>query len=487
MLRARVLSFLLAAALACAGAAAAAPSDGTVALVIDGRGAAHGIGLAMDGVQGQARAGWSHERILDLFYPGTTTGRAGGTIRVGLADGRELGFRLPSGGRIIGSGPGLPMLVPPGGRVLVAHSTSGLTVRLGGVVQAAQVDEILRSPLPVLRPTPRPTPSAEPTPAGGSDAPVAAAGTVRIVPVGDPALTLVEATGRRYRGTVEVKRGGRTGPLVAVNHVDLETYVAGIAEEKGQGWPAAGLETLAVAARSLAAATMSWYEKNQPYGYDICPTGDCQLYLGYDGEEAAMSDATRATSGRIRVYDGRPILAMYHGNGGGITESYTPSVTGRVSPHPYLRSVAYPYARPSRWRVAVPLADARAALASQGVVVPGEIRDVTILERGDSPRVRSVRIHGTEGTVDTTGVAVQLALGLRSTWFEAQVGRADEIVVPALFHGPAAGAGLALGATEPQLIAGRSWRLAAVAALVLAAATLGVSASARRRSGAPAR
>jgi stage II sporulation protein D len=471
------------------GVAAAAPSTEQLALIVDGRGAAHGMGLAMDGVQGQARAGWSHSRILDLFYPGTTTSRTGGTIRVGLGDGRELGFRLPGGGTVLGTGPGLPLRIPSGGRVLVRRGPDGFLVRVGGIVRAAQVDEILRSPVPIqLAPTPRPkkaTPEPTTTPAG--TAPLASSRPVRIVPLGDPALTFVEATGRRYRGTIEVKAGGRTGPLVAVNHVDLETYVAGIAEEKGQGWPAAGLETLAVAARSLAAATMSWYGKNHPYGYDICPTGDCQVYLGYDGEEPAMWAATRATSGRIRTHRGRPVLAMYHGNGGGITESYTKRAGGPpTGPFPYLRSVAYPYARPSTWRVAIPIDAARAALAANGIAVPGAIEGFTVLERGDSPRVRRLRIHGTDGDVETTGVTFQTALGLRSTWFQVHIGRTDEIVYPAVFEGVAAGRALAIDDPLNAAASERSWRVTAVAALLLAISVLSVSASARRRSGAPA-
>src|SRR5438874_7083340 len=54
---------------------------------IDGVGGAHGFGLAMDGVEGQARNGWGHEKILSLFYDGTQTAHFGGTIRVWLAEG----------------------------------------------------------------------------------------------------------------------------------------------------------------------------------------------------------------------------------------------------------------------------------------------------------------------------------------------------------------------------------------------------------------
>ncbi|MGH7859340.1 MAG: SpoIID/LytB domain-containing protein, partial [Candidatus Binatia bacterium] len=71
---------LVLAAVLCSAAPARAEDD---VVVLEGVGAAHGFGMAMDGVEGQARAGWSHTKILDLFYPGSAEGRAGGAVRVG--------------------------------------------------------------------------------------------------------------------------------------------------------------------------------------------------------------------------------------------------------------------------------------------------------------------------------------------------------------------------------------------------------------------
>src|ERR687892_2342644 len=80
------------------GVASTAAASSNTPVVIRGVGAAHGFGMAMDGVEGQARAGWSHDRILSLFYPGTATSSAGGTIRVGLAEVPSVALGLPAGG-----------------------------------------------------------------------------------------------------------------------------------------------------------------------------------------------------------------------------------------------------------------------------------------------------------------------------------------------------------------------------------------------------
>jgi SpoIID/LytB domain protein len=57
------------------------------AVVIDGRGWGHGVGMSQYGAKGKAQDGWSHDRILSAYYPGATLGRpdhAPARVRVGL-------------------------------------------------------------------------------------------------------------------------------------------------------------------------------------------------------------------------------------------------------------------------------------------------------------------------------------------------------------------------------------------------------------------
>lgn len=369
-------------------------SDG---IVIEGRGAAHGMGLAMDGVLGQARAGWIYRKTLQLFYTGTTFARASGTVRVGLAQAPTQVFSFTDGGRIIAGSQQTE--VPANARVTVTHKDGQYGVSIEGLVKAAQT-EILPSPIP--SPTPSPTPDPTPTPT---------ARTKITQPVWlEPAfLTKSEATGKRYRGKMEVRVASGGQGLWAINHVDLETYVSGIAEEKGAGWPAEGLKVLAVAARSLAQSTRTWYSNHHAEGFDICASSQCQVYLGFDGEELAMTQAVKATSGEILVYKNRSILAMYHGNGGGQTDSYR-LIYGdeRVDAYPYLSSVIYPYANPSQWQRRF----SQAELAARLNVKTGS--QIEILKRGQSPRIRLMRVNGTE----MTGLEFMSALDLPSSWFE---------------------------------------------------------------------
>lgn len=416
---------------------ATSPAPSGPVLVVEGAGAAHGMGLAMDGVLGQAKAGWPHRKILGLFYPGAKPGSAGGTVRVGLAEGAEHSVQLPSGGVLSdgGTGRAFPVALPPGSRVSVSYDDGTYTVRLPGLVRGAQapsppvnVPTPPAPPAPTASPDPSPTPRSSPTPAPPSGGALQSRRSIWISPAGEPALVKLDATGRRYRGRMEIRYSESGGGLWAINHVDLETYVAGIAEEKGAGWPVEGLKVLAVAARSLAAATMDWYARHHANGFDICPTGSCQVYLGFDGEEPAMTKATRETAGQILTHQGRPILAMYHGNGAGRTESYRLLYgNGRDDPYPYLASVAYPHANPRRWSYAFTTQEAEAALRAKGVTIEGRLQRVDVLERGHSPRVRRVGIVGSGGITEISGLALQGALGLPSAWFDV---RRSEVAPP---------------------------------------------------------
>src|SRR4051812_1674697 len=49
----------------------AAPAAGATKLVVTGHGWGHGVGMSQWGAYGYARHGWSYDRILAHYYPGT--------------------------------------------------------------------------------------------------------------------------------------------------------------------------------------------------------------------------------------------------------------------------------------------------------------------------------------------------------------------------------------------------------------------------------
>ncbi|MEO5679513.1 MAG: SpoIID/LytB domain-containing protein [Acidimicrobiales bacterium] len=194
------------------------------------------------------------------------------------------------------------------------------------------------------------------SPAGGW-----VASRVRFEPL-EPAATGLSADGGPgHRGALEVGPGGRL--LV---DLPVDDYVRGI-QEVPATWPAAALQAQAVAARTYAlraAVAARARSGRSPADADLCATDSCQVYTGLTGEQRpggpAWSAATAATAGRVLLYRGAPILAMYSSSNGGR------SVSGG---QPYLPSVADPddAASPlSRWSQPLALPGLTAALGLPG-------------------------------------------------------------------------------------------------------------------------
>ena len=60
----------------CAASCKAAPAGSGALLVLSGHGWGHGVGMSQYGAYGYAQHGWTYQRILTHYYPGTTLGPA---------------------------------------------------------------------------------------------------------------------------------------------------------------------------------------------------------------------------------------------------------------------------------------------------------------------------------------------------------------------------------------------------------------------------
>ena len=191
-----------------------------------------------------------------------------------------------------------------------------------------------------------------PAPAGGW-----VAGRVRFEPL-DPAATGLSADGGPgHRGALELGPGGSV-----IVDIPVEDYVRGI-QEVPLTWPAAALQAQAVAARTFALHTARQARARPgraPLAPDICATESCQVYTGLTSEQRpggpAWAAATAATSGKVLLHRGAPLLAKYSSSNGGR------SISGG---QPYLPSVADPDDARSplhRWRSPLGLDALTAAL-----------------------------------------------------------------------------------------------------------------------------
>ncbi len=444
-----ILAVALVAALAPAPSAGAAPADGEVEFT--GGGYGHGIGLSQYGAQGMALDGNSAEQIVTHYYSGTSVAQVADVLPadsflltydqplwIGLLQNR-LTFRFKAiGGDLelcqAGDNEGAcPKSVTPhdGETWSFTFNGNGCEFEYGGSRQGNPGDcsasiswgPGTRVELPDLVAT---------VPGVGSKALSFDHGTIKIRPVAAP-----------------------EGPKFHVSlAIDLEDYLAGIAEMPAS-WEPAALRAQAIAARSYAVAMAQKREDTQttrqPKLYDavltqtwqdLCwchlrRTSSDQNYLGWDQEQQqSWVDAVAATAGQVLTHpdddftENGIVEAFYSSSSAGVTETNVGGF-GSSTPYPYLVSVddhwtsdprvANPYAT---WTKTVTTATVeeklRHATNSRGTPYDWQVdfeqlTGVTLLSPTPEATVRFTgTVSGAEQSVDVPGWWLRSAFGLLS-------------------------------------------------------------------------
>ncbi len=238
----------------------------------------------------------------------------------------------------------------------------------------------------------------------------------------------LQTLGKTYRGAITVHANG-SGTMSVVNVLGLEQYVQGVVpEEVVPSWPAPALEAQAVAARTYALHSMKNSQNNV---YDIGTTTADQVYGGKSSEFASTNTAVKRTHGMVLTYQGQPINALFHSDGGGYTED---SVNLWGNDLPYLKGVV-DYSNhegttvwnviTSRQSIEQKLADASKSVGylQKIELSPLTERPMKVQDRGVSGRVKTLKFVGEKGSVSLTGEQVQSLFGLKSTLFDFYVGQ----------------------------------------------------------------
>jgi len=164
-----------------------------------------------------------------------------------------------------------------------------------------------------------------------------------------------QAEARNYEAsvslTVDVDR------IHLINRIDEERYLAGVVEaEAGQGHTLEFYKAKAIICRTYLYGNI---DKHENEGFHLCDEVHCQVYKGQCRSRNMILSAVSATQ-NIIIIDRRevkPILATYHSNCGGVTES-AKNVWQRNLP--YLVPVTDPYCTSSpnaRWQKNISLDD----------------------------------------------------------------------------------------------------------------------------------
>ena len=171
------------------------------------------------------------------------------------------------------------------------------------------------------------------------------------------------------------------GLLQVVNHVDIETYVAGVVpREVPAAWDIEVLKAQAVLARTYA---LSLRQRSAGQAFHIGAGVDHQAYSGESALHPKVQEAVRSTRGEVLAFQGELAEAVYHAYCGGVTENAA-DVWGRS--FPYLQSVRSECRlgdTPPTWTYHVEANDLARRLRAAGVVFSGRSRP---LSRPTSPR-----------------------------------------------------------------------------------------------------
>jgi stage II sporulation protein D len=229
---------------------------------------------------------------------------------------------------------------------------------------------------------------------------------------------------------VRVRVGGKTGARTVT--LPLEEYVLGAvraevlpATLRAQP-PSPALDVQAIVSRTYAAANLGRHAAD---GFDLCDTTHCQVYreaVAGEGPSDQAARAVAATRGRVLIFEGRLIQALFHADCGGHTASAAAVWGG--SDAPYLGAVTDWFCerrQDAGWTFAADAAAIARALNGDARTGVGErLQRIDVAARDASGRALAVTLAGTRTVsirAEVFRAAMTQAFGarsIRSTWFD---------------------------------------------------------------------
>jgi len=351
-------------------------------ITVEGRGHGHGRGMSQVGADRAAVEGRDYEEILATYYPGTSWGKAAGSLRVWISrntsDTVQVTARRGLTARKVGTDTAWKLTKAKpratGWRIVASGAASVLEYRQRGWHRFRK-----------------------------------AGGQLELAAGGQPVqLLLGDGSTATYRGALRsVPFQGRR---LTVNVVPLEAYLRGVvpSEITASLWHPQAQRAQAVASRSYAAAERA---EGGTY-YDLDDSTRYQSYLGASREHATSDAAVRATAGRVLTYGGAPAATEFTASNGGWT------VAGDAT---YLPAQEDPWDHDT-WG---PVSFTDTELERHWPAI-GDLESIQVTSRDGhgewGGRVLAVTLTGTDGSVSRTGAEFYGELGLQSAWLTLTVG-----------------------------------------------------------------
>ena len=254
----------------------------------------------------------------------------------------------------------------------------------------------------------------------------------------------------------------------AVEIMALDVYLQGVV----RGEMPASFELEALKAQAAAERTYIYYQlaagrKEAHPNADVCTDPSCcNAWLSeeaarekwggdFDGWESRIEEAVAATDGQVALYDGQPILAVFHSSSAGKTAGAGDVWSGDM---PYLRSVDSPEGEetvPNYYSAAeFTAAEAKALLAQAHPELTfsgGPDKWFGAVEKDESGRVGTVEVCG----APLRGVEVRRIFSLRSACFTIDAA-ADRVAFRVTGYGH--GVGMSQYGANELARQGRTWQ-----------------------------
>ena len=253
-----------------------------------------------------------------------------------------------------------------------------------------------------------------------------------------------------------------------VENMALDQYLRGVV----RGEMPASFQLEALKAQAAAERTYVYYQlaagrKEAHPDADVCTDpACCNAWLSeaaarekwggdFDGWERRIEEAVAATDGQAALYDGQPILAVFHSSSAGKTAEAGDVWSGDV---PYLRSVDSPEGEetvPNYYSAATfTAAEAKALLSAAHPELTysgGPDKWFGAVERDDSGRVSTVEVCG----APLRGVEVRRIFSLRSACFTVDAA-ADKVTFRVTGYGH--GVGMSQYGANELARQGKTWQ-----------------------------
>lgn len=237
--------------------------------------------------------------------------------------------------------------------------------------------------------------------------------------------------------------------ILVVNVLGIEKYLSSVVgSEMPTKWPIEALKAQAIASRTYA------LKQKGNNLFDIDSTQKNQVYNGLESRNYKTIRAVKSTRSLVLTYKNKLINALFHSSSGGMTEN---SQDVWKNKYPYLTSV-------KDFDKNNPKFSWQKKISSNELInlFPkiGGLKDIEILDITSTGRVKNVKLIGSYGSDQMSGVVLRKRLGLKSNFvrfkfFEEELNKNLTIKKGLMVFGQGSGHGVGMSQWGAKYLASK--------------------------------